>query len=167
MKALLALLAVTICAGLFGSAAYAQQIPAPAITFPAPSEVITSNTFTVTGSSVPGYTIVVVDPSFRVLGSTMADSNGDWSVEIQLQDGTHTITVAAYPDPADLSRVAASTLVITVGGDGTPAGSEQVSPPSMRDDMMTAGDGDGTPAPDPSTTTMDGPADAQRTAVCR
>ena len=122
MRTLLALLAIAVCASLFGSTAYAQTVPAPVITSPAPDEVVTSNTVTVTGSSISGYAIVIGDPSLRVLGSTIADSNGDWSVEITLQDGTHTIIAAAFPDPADRSRVGTSTpLVITVQGGGTPA----------------------------------------------
>ena len=122
MRTLLALLAIAVCAGLFGSTAYAQTVPAPVITSPAPGATLTSNTITVTGTSVSGYTIIVGDPALNVLGSTIVDSNGDWSVDIQLQDGTHTIIAAAFPNPADLStRGVSSPLVITVQGGGTPA----------------------------------------------
>lgn len=122
MRALLALLAIAVCAGLIGSTAYAQTVPAPVITSPAPNEVIASNTITVTGTSVSGHTIIVGDPALNVLGTTIVDSNGDWSVDIQLQDGTHTIIAAAFPDPANLfNRGVSDPLAITVQGGGTTA----------------------------------------------
>ena len=88
MRTYLALLTVVICAGLFGSAAYAQQVPAPTITSHTSHETITSNTFTVSGTSAPGL-IIVSDPSLTtVLGSAaVAPPGGSWSVEVELPNG--------------------------------------------------------------------------------
>ena len=118
MRALLALLAIAVCAGLFSSTAYAQTVPAPTITSPAPSEDVTSNTFTVSGTSAPGL-VVVSDPSLTtVLGSAVVlPPGGPWSVEVELPNGGHTIVASTFPDPSNLNILVRSTpLVITVSG---------------------------------------------------
>lgn len=119
MRALLALLAIAVCAGLFGSTAYAQTIPAPVITSHAPNADITSNTFTVSGTSAPGL-VIVSDPSLTtVLGSAVvAPPGGSWSVEVMLPNGGHTIVANTFPVPGNLNVVVRSApLVITVSGD--------------------------------------------------
>lgn len=115
---LFVVLAVVVTIG-FGSTAYAQEVPAPTITSPASHATITSNTFTVSGTSAPGL-IIVSDPSLTtVLGSTVvAPPGGSWSVEVELPNGGHTIVANTFPVLGNLNIVVRSVpLAITVNGD--------------------------------------------------
>lgn len=116
--ALIPVLAMAALAVLLGPDAYAQAPPPPIITSPAHNDVIHSNTVTISGTSVQGYLIVILDSGNAPLGSTLVTSPaGDWSVDIPMSDGARIILAAAFPDLGDTSTYATSNpLVITVSG---------------------------------------------------
>lgn len=123
----LSILSAVAVSGLFVSTAYAQALPGvclecppPTITSPTHNSVIDSHTFTITGTSVAGYLVTVLDERKLPLGSTIAQDDGSWSVEVTLRDGTYSLTAAAFPDPQNLVAFGTSQdqLWVTVrGGD--------------------------------------------------
>ncbi len=66
------------------------------ITSPTSGEVVTTNTPTITGTAPAGTTVTIVVDDV-VVGTTVADANGDWSFKLPnpVADGSHTIDAQA------------------------------------------------------------------------
>jgi len=90
---------------------------APVITAPADGSTTNDSTPSVTGRAEPGSTVTVTDGDGLVLGSAVADANGDWAFDsVALADGTYTITATATDaagnvSPADSVRFTVDTSV--------------------------------------------------------
>ncbi|HEX9712916.1 MAG TPA: Ig-like domain-containing protein [Actinomycetota bacterium] len=71
---------------------------APAITAPADGSIhsgIAPATVRIAGTSAPSATVAVTDATAGPLGSATADANGNWSLNVAMTDGSHTITAVA------------------------------------------------------------------------
>jgi hypothetical protein len=68
---------------------------APVITSPTQNSIITSHTVTVQGTTEPYATITVFVDGDNLGTITVADGNGDWSTEVFLANGNHSVTAQA------------------------------------------------------------------------
>lgn len=67
----------------------------PTVTYPASGTNIPSNTFTATGTSEPGASVVIIDLLGRPVGFAVADEAGAWSARVADTDGAHFYTAIA------------------------------------------------------------------------
>ncbi|MCL2316777.1 MAG: Ig-like domain-containing protein, partial [Actinomycetia bacterium] len=80
---------------------------APVITGPADGALTNARPVVVTGSGQPGAGVVVSDGTGSMLGETVVDANGAWSVAIDLADGTYRLRAVqadawGYVSPSSL-----------------------------------------------------------------
>ena len=61
----------------------------PTVTYPASGTNVPSNTFTATGTSEPGASIVIIDVLGKPVGFAVADEAGAWSARVADTDGAH------------------------------------------------------------------------------
>jgi MYXO-CTERM domain-containing protein len=71
---------------------------------PLPGDVLAPGTITVSGTSEPGATIVILADGVEI-GTTTADENGDWEIEVQIDAGTEEISVIASDAAGNSTRV--------------------------------------------------------------
>ena len=81
---------------------------APVITSPTPNSTINSHLVTVQGTTEPYATIAVFIDGDNLGVYTVADSNGDWSVDIFLSNGNHSITAQAEDIAFNVSPLSSS-----------------------------------------------------------
>lgn len=67
----------------------------PTVTYPASGTHILTNTFTATGTSEPGASIVIIDLFGKPVGFAVADGAGAWSAQVTDADGAHFYTAIA------------------------------------------------------------------------
>ncbi len=78
--------------------------PVLEVVSPVPGDVLTPGSVVVTGTSEPGATIVVLADGVEI-GTTTADENGDWEVEVDVDGGTEEISVIASDAAGNSTRV--------------------------------------------------------------
>ncbi|SFS65119.1 Ig-like domain-containing protein [Saccharopolyspora flava] len=102
---------------------------APTITGPGNGSLTGDSTPTVSGTAEPGSTVTVTDDQGNELGTTTADADGNWVVEVgqPLLDGPHTITATAT-DTAGNTSQPSDPVTFTV--DTTPPGAPAITGPA-------------------------------------
>lgn len=78
--------------------------PVLEVVSPVPGDVLTPGSVVVTGTSEPGATIMVLADGVEI-GTTTADENGDWEVEVDVDGGTEEISVIASDAAGNSTRV--------------------------------------------------------------
>ena len=88
------------------------------ITSPADGETLDETTFTVSGTATPGLEVTLLLDGMEV-GTTTADENGDWSIEVTTDNGDHTLE-------ATVTDASSGEITVTID-DGTTPGMLAVS----------------------------------------
>jgi hypothetical protein len=95
-------------------------IAAPTITGPAAGGIVGSHTPVVSGSGEPGTTVKVYDGA-RLVGTTLVDGNGRWSLtSATLANGAHTLTATAT-NAENVTSSALGSVALTLRGDALAA----------------------------------------------
>src|SRR5207249_3204950 len=108
----------------------------PALSSPKDGSVQSSATVKLAGTAEP-HAIVLVDEGPTQRGSTTADGNGDWTLDLTgVADGSHTYTLRAHDAAGNASS--AATVHVTVDSaapqtafDSGPSGTTNDSSPSF------------------------------------
>jgi len=85
--------------------------PAPVITSPTSGFSTTNTTVAVSGTSLPNAAVSITD-GISLVGSTTADGSGNWSTNVTLAIGTHSLTATQTVNGA--KSAASNTVAVTV-----------------------------------------------------
>ncbi len=111
-------------------------IPPAAPVITSPTTLTNENTITITGTTVEGSTVTLIQNNIALTPTTITSSDGIWSVDVTLIQGDNTFTATATDQAGNISDVSNS---VTVTWDNTaPAAPVITSPtPSTNADTHT------------------------------